>query len=115
VDIYPLFVLLVFEEAATDFAFCTGKIRECRAYYTGLFEKNINFQKFILQKLLALNPCPVYGWKGNLSSPDIYYLKQRITDAVAAVICDILQRVWEELDYRFDICRVTLGAHIEYL
>jgi hypothetical protein len=24
-------------------------------------------KKFILQKLLILNPCPVYGWKGNLS------------------------------------------------
>jgi hypothetical protein len=24
-----------------------------------------------------------------------------------------LVQVWEELDYRFDICRVTRGAHIE--
>jgi hypothetical protein len=30
-------------------------------------KRSINFQKFILQKLLMLNPCPVYGWKGNLS------------------------------------------------
>jgi hypothetical protein len=28
---------------------------------------------------------------------------------VAAVSCDILRRVWEEPDYRFDICRVTRG------
>jgi hypothetical protein len=33
----------------------------------GYSEKSVNFQKFILQKLLTLNPCPVYGWKGNLS------------------------------------------------
>jgi hypothetical protein len=26
-----------------------------------------------------------------------------------------LVQVWEELDYRFDICRVTRGAHIECL
>jgi hypothetical protein len=26
-----------------------------------------------------------------------------------------LAQVWEELDYRFDICRVTRGAHIECL
>jgi hypothetical protein len=46
-------------------------------------------------------------------SSDIDDLKRRITEAVAAVTCDLLRRVWEELDYRFDICRVTRGAHIE--
>jgi hypothetical protein len=46
-------------------------------------------------------------------SADIDDLKRRITEAVAAVTCDMLRRVWEELDYRFDICRVTRGAHIE--
>jgi hypothetical protein len=24
----------------------------------------------------------------------------------------MFRRVWEELDYRFDICHVTRGAHI---
>ena len=24
-------------------------------------------------------------------------------------------KVWEELDYRLDVCRVTNGAHIEHL
>jgi hypothetical protein len=48
-------------------------------------------------------------------SCDIDDLKRRITEAVAAVTCDMLQRVWEKLDYRFDICRVTRGAHIECL
>jgi hypothetical protein len=33
----------------------------------GYSKRSIQFQKFILQKLLTLNPCPVYGWKGNLS------------------------------------------------
>jgi hypothetical protein len=32
-----------------------------------VIQKNIHFQKFILQKLLVLNPCSVYGWKGDLS------------------------------------------------
>jgi hypothetical protein len=48
-------------------------------------------------------------------SSDIDDLKRRITKAVAAVTCDMLRRVREELDYRFDICRVTRGAHIECL
>jgi hypothetical protein len=46
---------------------------------------------------------------------DIDDLKRRITEDVAAVTCDKRRRVWEELDYRFDICRVTRGAHIECL
>jgi hypothetical protein len=33
----------------------------------GYSKRNIYFQKFILQKLLSLNLCPVYRWKGNLS------------------------------------------------
>jgi hypothetical protein len=45
-------------------------------------------------------------------SSDIDDLKRRITEAVAAVTCDMFRRVWEELDYRFDICHVTRGAHI---
>jgi hypothetical protein len=27
----------------------------------------------------------------------------------------MLQNVWNELDYRLDVCRVTQGAHIEHL
>jgi len=26
-----------------------------------------------------------------------------------------VQRVWQELDYRIDFCRVTKGVHIEHL
>jgi hypothetical protein len=48
-------------------------------------------------------------------SSDIDDLKRHITEAVAAVTCDMLLRVWEELYYRFYICRVTRGAHNECL
>jgi hypothetical protein len=48
-------------------------------------------------------------------SCDIDDLKQRITEAVAAVACDMLRRVWEEPDYRFNMRRVTRGAHIDCL
>jgi hypothetical protein len=44
---------------------------------------------------------------------DIDDVKRRITEAVTAATCGILRRVWEELDYRSDICRVPRGAHIE--
>jgi hypothetical protein len=42
-------------------------------------------------------------------------LKICIRQAVETVTVDMLHRVWEELDYRLDICRVTRGAHIEHL
>jgi hypothetical protein len=42
-------------------------------------------------------------------------LKQCITTATAGVDEDMLTRVWQEFDYRLDICRVTKGAHIEQL
>ena len=40
---------------------------------------------------------------------------QRITTALHTDTQDIMQRVWEELVYRFEACRVSDGAHIEYL
>jgi hypothetical protein len=38
-----------------------------------------------------------------------------VVEAVAAIDRQMLQRVWQELDYRIDICRVTKGGHIEHL
>jgi hypothetical protein len=35
------------------------------------------------------------------------------TAAVNSVTPDMLQRVWSELDYRIDVCRVTRGDHIQ--
>jgi hypothetical protein len=35
--------------------------------------------------------------------------------ALQAITADMLHRVWDEFDYRVDVCRVTLGAHIEGL
>ncbi|GBN12218.1 hypothetical protein AVEN_242249-1 [Araneus ventricosus] len=37
----------------------------------------------------------------------------RITDVIHSVAPDVITRVWEELDYRLDVCRATNGAHIE--
>jgi hypothetical protein len=35
--------------------------------------------------------------------------------AVAAIDRQMLQHVWQEFDYRIDICSVTKGGHIEHL
>jgi hypothetical protein len=39
----------------------------------------------------------------------------RIRTAVEIITADMLQTVWNELDYRVDVCRITKGAHIEQL
>ena len=46
-----------------------------------------------------------------VSIPD---LKNRITAAVETITPDLLNSVWQELDYRLDVCRVTKGAYIEH-
>ena len=46
---------------------------------------------------------------------DLPQLRQRIVETVTAIDCQMLQRVWQELDYRIDICRVPKGGHIEHL
>lgn len=45
--------------------------------------------------------------------PSIY--KSRGTEVMEKVTQDILQRVWQELDYRLDVCCATGCAHIELL
>ena len=42
-------------------------------------------------------------------------LKVRIGTAIETITADTLHTVWNELDYRVDVCRITKGAHIEHL
>jgi hypothetical protein len=41
-------------------------------------------------------------------------LKARIIAAVNDIDAPMLTRVWQELEYRIDVCGDTRGAHIEY-
>jgi hypothetical protein len=47
-------------------------------------------------------------------SRDLADLKARIIAAVN-IDASMLTRVWQELECRIDVCRVTRGAHIEHL
>ena len=41
-----------------------------------------------------------------------------LTRSIAAmknIDAPMLTRVWQELEYRIDVCRVTSGAHIEHI
>jgi hypothetical protein len=41
--------------------------------------------------------------------------KVRIISTIETFTVGILKTVWNELDYRVDVCRITNGAHIEHL
>jgi hypothetical protein len=46
---------------------------------------------------------------------DLADLKARIIAAVKNIDAPMLTRVWQDLEYRIDVCRVTRRAHIEHL
>jgi len=45
----------------------------------------------------------------------ILELTVRIRTATEIITADMLQTVWNELDYRVDVCRITKGTHVEHL
>jgi len=65
-------------------------------------------------------PCDFFLWgyvKDQVYVPplpaNIPELKVRIRTAIGTITADMLQTVWNELDYRVDVCRITKGAHID--
>ena len=69
-----------------------------------------------------LTPCDFFLWgyvKGLVYLPplptNVVELKQRISLALDTVTENVLQRVWDELGYRVDACRVARGTRIENL
>ena len=46
---------------------------------------------------------------------DLVDLMPRIIAAVKNIDAPMLTRVWQEVEYRIDVCHVTRGAHIEHL
>ena len=44
---------------------------------------------------------------------DITDLKQRISNDIATIDEDMLQRTWKEIEYRLDVLRLTNDAHVE--
>jgi hypothetical protein len=66
-----------------------------------------------------IRPCDFFLVKDSvyvpLLSTPIEELRDRIAHALQAITADKLLGVWNECDYRVDVCRVTQGAHIEGL
>jgi len=62
-------------------------------------------------------PCDFFLWgyvKDQVYVPplpaSIPELKVRIRTATETITADMLQTVWNELDYRVDVCRITKGC-----
>jgi hypothetical protein len=69
-----------------------------------------------------LTSCDFFPWgyvKDKVYVPhlpgDLPELRQRIVAAVDTIDVDMLQRVWQEVDYRIDVCSVTRGGYMEHL
>jgi hypothetical protein len=69
-----------------------------------------------------LNPCDFFSWgfvKDTVFVPslpaNLRDLCNRITAAVALVNRDMLTRVWNEMDYHKDVCRISKYGYIEHL
>jgi len=67
-------------------------------------------------------PCDFFLWgyvKDQVYVPllpaSITELKARIRTAIETITADMLQTVWNELDYRVDVCRITKDAHVQHL
>jgi hypothetical protein len=44
---------------------------------------------------------------------NIQHLQERITSAIETVTRDMIQKTWQETEFRLDVSRATKGAHIE--
>jgi len=60
----------------------------------------------------SIRRCAQFQDTGCVCIPE---LKVRIRTAIETITADMLQTVWNEFDYRVDVCRITNGAHIEHL
>jgi len=68
-------------------------------YFFYLIEQRSNFFLHTLQVLYMCILCD----------------STNIRTAIETNTADMLQTVWNELDYRVDVCRITKGAHVEHL
>ena len=64
------------------------------------------------------NSAPNSGKNRHLTIPiegGMHSFKRQGACVKETITADMLQTVWNELDYRVDVRRITKGAHIEHL
>jgi len=68
---------------------------------------------------LDLSPLDFFLWgyiKNTVYAEKIrntQHLQERITSAIETVTRDMIQKTWQEIEFRLDVSRATNGAHIE--
>jgi hypothetical protein len=87
--------------------------------YTGFFEMIVGV---LTPCSPDATPCDLLLWdyvKDQVYVPPLHastpQLEVPISTAIANITADMLQTVWNELDYHVDVCIITNGAHIEHL
>ena len=91
--------------------------------YTGLFEMNVGVLTTChTPRSPDATPCDFFLWgyvKDQVYVPplpaSIPQLKVRIRTAIETITADMPQTVWNEPDYRVDVCIIKKGANIEHL
>ena len=87
--------------------------------YTGLFKTIV---RVLTTRPRDATPCDFFLW-GYVKDQgcvlplpaSIPELNVRIRTVIETITAEMLQTVWNELDYRVDVCRITKGAYIEHL
>jgi len=81
-----------------------------------------NYCRGHTQYIRDTTPCDFFLWdyiKFQVYVPSlpssIPELKVRIRTAIETITADMLQTLWNEFEYRVDVCRITKDAHIEHL
>ena len=78
----------------------------------------LNFMNVGQLQLSSGNSAPNSGKNHHLTIPfegRMYSFKRQGVCVKETIAADMLQTVWNELDYRVNVCRITKGAHREHL
>jgi hypothetical protein len=99
-----LFMFYVRMQSVAQTIKCRAIIYTLHIIVQGYSKRSTHFQKFILQKLLTLNPCPVYGWKGNLSkfwteSPARYARNNSVYQRVFKMAASVQEKAFCVLEF----------------
>ena len=72
-------------------------------FYVWMYAGKLKSEIGTYIKLIAVPPLPA----------NIVELRTRITAAVAKLTPEMLRTMWQETHYRWEVCRITNGSHIE--
>jgi hypothetical protein len=57
--------------------------------------------------------------KGTVCIPpmpvDLQEIRDRVVNTIALVDANFLDKLWDKLEYRLDVCRIIGGSNIEHL